>query len=103
MRRVRAAKTYFKCGLVWNGGNSAASDIKARAPACERFMWEGERVKVEELVLEDLWAGMEPWETRPVEELTPRQRMLLGVEDERWGDVRAVAREGPSSRVLVVV
>ncbi|MGE9267448.1 MAG: hypothetical protein ACQKBY_05075 [Verrucomicrobiales bacterium] len=25
---------FFKCGLVWNGGHSAASDIRKKDPSC---------------------------------------------------------------------
>lgn len=42
-RRVRLGNTYFKCALVnWTGG--AGTDVKATAPACERYV-EKEEVK----------------------------------------------------------
>lgn len=28
---------FFKCGLVWNGGKSAASDIKKKNRSCNRW------------------------------------------------------------------
>lgn len=35
--RVRCSKTYFKCGAIWNGKSSAASDIRANSPACHLY------------------------------------------------------------------
>lgn len=34
---TRPGRCFFKCGLIWNGGHSAASDIRRKHPSCGKW------------------------------------------------------------------